>query len=98
MGTTLPRIETLGWGDWCGAGTPYSCSGTAAAEISLPIFNLHMCMWDQFFLLAVSTCLLLYVLSYKTYIQQDYKQFSMMVALKFSCNLDMVTGGGEHSV
>lgn len=27
MGTSLPGTRTLGWGTWCGAGTPHSAEG-----------------------------------------------------------------------
>ena len=46
-------------------------------------------------LLPVSTWLLL---SYKSSVQPVYRQFSMMVVVPFSCNFDVVMGGGEHSI
>ena len=46
-------------------------------------------------LLPVSTWLLL---SYKSSVQPVYRQFSMMVVVPFSCNFDVVMGGGEYSV
>lgn len=45
--TSLPTTGTLGWGVLCGAGTPSSSGDTSAAEISLPILNLHTWMWGQ---------------------------------------------------
>lgn len=31
-------------------------------------------------------------------VQLDFKRFSIMVVLQFSCNFDAVVGGSEHSV
>lgn len=48
-------------------------------------------------LLPVSTCLLLYILSYRNSIQLVSRWFSMFF-LYFSCNFDVSVGGSEHSV
>ena len=49
-------------------------------------------------LLSVSLWLLLFVLSYRTSVKLDFRQFLMIVVLKFGCNFDMVVGGGEYQV
>lgn len=37
----------LGLDAWCGAVAPCSSVGTSVDETPLPIFNCHICMWDQ---------------------------------------------------
>lgn len=46
----------------------------------------------------VSIRLLLYILSYGDSVQLVFRRFSMTVVLQFSCNLDVVIGGDEHSI
>ena len=49
-------------------------------------------------LLPVSMGFLLYILSYKTSVQLDFRRLLMRVVLHFSCNFDVVFGGGECSI
>ena len=96
--TSFPGTETLGWGSWCGAETLASLGSTSAVEISLPIFICHT--WGHPILILhpfyQSHCDFFNpFLRCRTFIQPDFRQFSMMVALQFSCNFDVVVGGGH---
>lgn len=110
MEVSLPGTGTLGWGAAsCGVRIPCSSEATSTAEISLPIFNSYTWVWYPYdanagtlhvvpsvslTLLPLSMWLLLYVLSCSARLQGVFSDGCS----EFSCNFDVVVGGGKHSV
>ena len=80
-----------------------SCSSgkTLKAKLSLWIFNLRRWILDQAVLHlnpSYQMWLLLYILSYRTSVQLDFRQFSVVVVVKFTCNTDVVVASSEYCV
>lgn len=84
IGTALAGTGTLGWGDRCADGTFHSLGEISGAEISLLLLtrlavNVGLVCSMSLPLLPVSMWLLLYIHSYRTSVQLNFRQFSMMV-------------------
>ena len=107
MRTSHPNMEP-GMGSWCGAQCGGSVAedpflgGSSAFEILLPVFNHHMWVQGQPVLnlhpsYQSPQWLLLYTLSNRTYVQLDFRHFSIWLFhnLEFSNNFDVVQEGGN---
>lgn len=103
MGTSFPSISALGWGAGYGVGTPSSLWGDLCSQDILPSsYPLHVSVAPassaSLPLLPVSLWFLLHILSFRIYVHLVFKWFSATIILQFSCNCDMVMGGGDHSI
>lgn len=52
--------------------------------------------FESSLLLTVLMWLLLYILSYRTFAQLAFRQFSLVVVLYVSCSFDVVVRGGQQ--
>ena len=71
-------------------------------NIPLDFYPPHLCVGPDhsrsLTLLSVSMRLLLYIHSYMTSVQLEFRQFWTMVVLQFSCNFEVMMGGSEYRV
>ena len=100
MGFFFPALEPwpggLVWGWSSSLLRGYLCSW----DMPPNFYSLHMGMGPAMCppLLPVSAWLLLYILSCRTSIHLDFRQFWMMVVLQFSCNSDVAVGGFKSRI
>ena len=94
---TFLALEPWAGGPSVGLGCLLSQGGPLQQRYpSQSLTSIHGCGTN---ISAPSTSLqwfLLYILSYRASVWLDFRQFWMMTVLQFSCNFDVVVGGGEH--